>query len=590
MNTTLSRLCPLLLSLLLAAPALAACPTAPVAESSATAQQSVDELIRSGRERLDAGEPERAQALFEKASELDGGSFRTQVWLLRSWMDQWRSNETLDAIDALDRAGHEGPEMAYLYGMAFARRSQGNIAAGVTDNSIQMNFQDAIGFLETALAADADRFHDAYRPLALAHWYNLNLAAARAASEQDVARHPKAGEGFLLLGRVAMSQFVDAQQNELAEEAKEHWAAGRKAFEDAIQALGRPRELLRRSQLAQAHTQLGNALLWRAQDEGATEEERAAAKGTALAAYTAACGWDPQAVDLGRLFGTFDADEFLGMVDTGAAAFAKHFGAKDARDATLQWWLGYANYRLRKPADSEKAFAKAVEKWPDYANAWLYISLCRYDLKKFAGSLEALRQGWDTAPEAIVQTVLGERDRAVPILEYLVGWCVGEERLADAAFVSEVCAESVQDEPRFWNNTGLFLRDEGERIRRTERKPDPEALQDLFERSFEAYRRALDLAPDDPALLNDTAVMLHYYLVTDLELARTMYERARVQAEALLERKDLPAEKRDLYRIALRDSKNNLRALAKLMERRARAAEEAEKKKQEDETPADGQG
>jgi tetratricopeptide (TPR) repeat protein len=83
------------------------------------------------------------------------------------------------------------------------------------------------------------------------------------------------------------------------------------------------------------------------------------------------------------------------------------------------------------------------------------------------------------------------------------------------------------------------------------------------EKAYELYSKALALEPENPAYLNDTAVMLHYYLDRELERAKEMYKQANARAKVLLERKDLKPDERELYKIAERDSRNNLAKLEK---------------------------
>ena len=108
------------------------------------------------------------EPLVEAAARLDGNSMRTRLWVLRTWMDLDRSNDTLDAIDEMSRSGETGPEVDYLYGMAFARRALNHLSQGVTDASIQMNFMDATEHLKRALAASPKRFSDGHLSLATA--------------------------------------------------------------------------------------------------------------------------------------------------------------------------------------------------------------------------------------------------------------------------------------------------------------------------------------------------------------------------------------------------------------------------------------
>src|SRR5262245_65819363 len=74
--------------------------SAPKADAKASAAD-VDALIQRGRTLLDEGKPAEAERLFTEAADHDHGTISTRMWVLRSWMDQGRSNDTLDALDAL---------------------------------------------------------------------------------------------------------------------------------------------------------------------------------------------------------------------------------------------------------------------------------------------------------------------------------------------------------------------------------------------------------------------------------------------------------------------------------------------------------
>lgn len=70
----------------------------------------------------------------------------------------------------------------------------------------------------------------------------------------------------------------------------------------------------------------------------------------------------------------------------------------------------------------------------------------------------------------------------------------------------------------FWNNYALLCRDTGE-----------------YEESFKAYRRTLELTPDDPRIVNDCALLLQYHLKRDLDLAERWYIRAEDLSRANLD-------------------------------------------------------
>jgi tetratricopeptide (TPR) repeat protein len=98
-----------------------------------------------------------------------------------------------------------------------------------------------------------------------------------------------------------------------------------------------------------------------------------------------------------------------------------------------------------------------------------------------------------------------------------------------------------------WNNYGLVCRD----------------LQ-AFEESLRAYEKALVLTPDDPQVLNDTAVILHYYLHRDYERAQDLYEKSIEASTKMLETPDkLSPELKDATERVKKDATNNLANLAK---------------------------
>ena len=65
-------------------------------------------------------------------------------------------------------------------------------------------------------------------------------------------------------------------------------------------------------------------------------------------------------------------------------------------------------------------------------------------------------------------------------------------------------------------------------------------LGELWERILAAYERALELEPQNPNYLNDTAVVLHYYLIRDLDRARALYEETERCAERRLGEANVP--------------------------------------------------
>ena len=618
--TGLPRLAAALLawSLALAAPACSQEPPsgAPAPRQAAptvpATTEDVESLLARGRALLEAGDPAAAEEALSRASALDGGSFRTQVWLLRAWMELGRSNDTLDALDALRDEGRSGPALDYLYGMAFALRARQQVAEGADESSIRMNFADAVRLLSSATSADPEEYRDAFLPLAGAAWYVRDLERARAAAETAVSLAPRSSAARLALGRIAASRFHAALEAAAAGAGVEPGALGPErwgadvrapwdeacaAFEATIalveQALepaaapppttdpplpppGTPTTPPARSraQLVDAALQLGHLRVL-----GGLVEQAADAYGTAMA-------WEPGAVDYllvrERLASAGPADApgadgaFRRALEHGRAGFARRAPPEDPRDATLSWWLGTLLVAAGERAEGIGLLRQSVAEEPGYVNAWHHVGLAHAAEGELAEAADAFVRGWEADPAAMLAELRRAPAAGVPVLERLIG-ASHAERPAEAAVLAEMCAEAEPREPRHWNNMGLFLRRQALDLRDRPRQreggaPTPASL---FERSLAAYRRALELAPEDPQLLNDTAVLLHHDLERELGAADGMYRRAIALAEAALADPELPAADRERFATALDDARKNLTELEQLLERRARGEHRA---------------
>jgi tetratricopeptide (TPR) repeat protein len=362
----------------------------------------------------------------------------------------------------------------------------------------------------------------------------------------------------VIQGRILFSGYV-AEQDAAAKDAL--WKSTYAAFEKAVTLLGAPTEVPRQSLLAEVHVQLGNLHGWK-QDLAA-----------ATASFASAVGWDPSRVNFPQAYNVLGSSAFLAMCEDGSKRFSTRAGENDARNATASWWTGYAQFENAKWPECEASFRNAVRLWPAFANSWYYVYRAAFSQQRYAEAIEALYSFRRADPEGLVQTIAGDLGRNTGVLNGLVAWCADPEkqkgavRNEDAAMICDLFTRLEPDVSRHWNNLGLFLRDQGDALRmKRGAKPDPEVLADLWARSYAAYERALELNPKDPNVINDTAVMLHYYLKREYDRVEDMYRQSNARALEELARTDLSADDRAVIEIAKRDSADNLRRLKKWQE------------------------
>jgi tetratricopeptide (TPR) repeat protein len=310
---------------------------------------------------------------------------------------------------------------------------------------------------------------------------------------------------------------------------------------------------------------LGLALQYAEDDPGAEE------------AYAETLSWNPNTFDFGTYWGSLGPEAFTRVLSDGAARFTKRWGEETSSDATLVWWLGYAQFSAGAHEEAEAHFTSAVEKWPAYMNSYFYIGMTRYHRADYEGATEAWREHWTRNPGDLVGMVNSNPDLHRNVIVYTQAKCAeqGQPPLGmkpalnlEAAFLGEVLCAVDASKSKYWNDLGLFSRDGGAYLRARNKKGDAAEAQRLFERALVAYGRAQDLAPDSPHLYNDQAVVLHYYLERDYETAMELYEKSNAMAVAQLESGDLDEGEQGLVEIAKRDSADNIRKLKRKLEKK----------------------
>lgn len=551
----------------LAAPAPAA-PVAPLLPALTRTLDDYADAVAEGRAALIGGDLTGARRAFERAEGLDAE--RASFWLLRLQAAEGGYDEVLGTVSKRRRGGDRSDDLAYLSGWALLSKAQAEINGGGSGN-VAFLLQDAATQLGQAADADADRYGDALIGRAVALRLNGSTEEALEAGRKALESFPTALDALDVVGRGALATAAPLAEDEAqAERFGALLAESRGAFEAGLDAIGSTRDALLGSRAAQFAGQLATVELY-------AKDNPAAAK-----AYALAIGWDPAAADFGTAFGVLERDAFIRACEDGAKTFLKRYGKRDQRDATTQWWLGYGLFTTNEPDRMEQAveaFESAVAKWPGYTNSWYYLFRLNYDLKQTEAAITALREMRSVAKEQLAGMVQADA-YDISRLEGLVGQSFNAGRLEDSAEACRVLVLAQPENDRFWNNLGLFLRDAGDvRASRAKRTDEVEwaAIQELWEESWTAYARAVELDPESAPYLNDAAVLLHYNLQRDYDKALDMYAKATELAAARMEEDKFESpEEKDVWRLALRDSRNNRRALLQKIEREKQGGEDGE--------------
>ncbi len=156
--------------------------------------------------------------------------------------------------------------------------------------------------------------------------------------------------------------------------------------------------------------------------------------------------------------------------------------AAEERIPLLRSYKGFALTKLGLLQEAESAFFSALDRDPTLENA-------KKGLQKLMDRYWE-QMGGESAQEADFDHIRAFASRV----------CIVNPKAADC-----------------WNNYGFFARESGR-----------------YEESYQAYRRAMSLAPDNARILNDTALLLVYHLERDLDRAEEWLWEARDLAEEQL--------------------------------------------------------
>jgi len=227
-------------------------------------------------------------------------------------------------------------------------------------------------------------------------------------------------------------------------------------------------------------------------------------------------------------------------------------------NATLAWFTGYA-WRLGGDlAQRERRFGDALEAY-QRSGQWMGVAATLEP--SFAATSDAIRfavqvsSAWceldsgalDAASERLFALLRSERARrdepdglGRTLMHALAA--LGERRVEasdfeHAAAEARAVVAQVPDLGGWWNNLAFLLREYATQLE-AGKVPDGGARElrarETFRESWQAYRRAVELAPDDARVLNDAALVQVYHLRDNLAEAEALLARAIANGESQL--------------------------------------------------------
>ena len=288
------------------------------------------------------------------------------------------------------------------------------------------------------------------------------------------------------------------------------------------------------------------------------------------------------------------------------------------------WWLGRSQYELALESilanqddqyltfeAAEKSFARTREIEASYTDACLayeVISRCGkgwslYYGGDLAGSADAfwsMEELFEGGLQWEVQDRLWSGVRSLNFLlaKYNAAWEEVFDResdrsyaecfpnLEEAAALANRLFEYDSEDRNHGNNAGYFNRDiavqyETQGTSALEQEDNEDRARQLFalanehmELSFSAYVQAAKLSPQDARVINDTGLILTYYLQRDLDTAREYFDRSIAVGLPQLEAGIEDEEELTMTREAIGDAYQNLGVIALTIEGDAATAKE----------------
>lgn len=452
------------------------------------------------------------------------------------------------AVATLEDAGARDAKHAEAraaLGTFMLRHAENQIARGEL-RGLEINdaFLQAGYVLEEAVQL-GDAPLDAYENWSEALLNGGDRGNALKAAEAGVKAFPKEVRAFMQRGRVAVASANDSadvnKKVQLFEQAIADYEAAMKLDKKATAAC----------------IKLGETIILAsyADPEGGNPS---AARAEAAKAWGEALKRDQASVDLSAMCQWLHGE---------AVPLLQKIDKSKGKDATMAWYMGFAEYsgQPRNWDAVREHFEKALELEPSMHNCHFFLAQGAFDrgtqllaennnemnqAARNAYLYSAMRWGryLDTQGPVHRNATLAAADggaSTIANLKWIAGQAFMARRFEPAIQINKWITETTPGDVEAWNNLAFAYRDSGQ-----------------AENSLAAYAKSAELAPEDPQVLNDWAVIYHYYLKKEDEKAKDLYRKAiKLAEEILADDAALSTEDKQRIQVGLRDARNNLRKL-----------------------------
>lgn len=358
------------------------------------------------------------------------------------------------------------------------------------------------------------------------------------AAEKGLKKHSKSAPLMLQQGRVLMSQARESFK--MGDEK-----GGKKSYEKAEQTFRKAMKTA--PKMAAPCVRLGE-LQWTLFSEGGEPSMRE----DAINSWKMAAERDPEGVD-GPSLGAWLKADSIPIFD---------ILIEKQPDNVLHYWYRGTQYYNQGPTawpQTRDNFLKVMELNPSFTSAYFFLAngaMGRGAQLSTAGDQPTAEKAYTSAAkfwalylEGFAGQHFNEQKaagaQALKDSSDNMNWLSGKANdPLHRIILLKYATTAAPKNGDAWNNLALNYRDTGQ-----------------AERSRAAYHKALVLSPEDPQLMNDYAVIYHYYLRTEDAKARDLYTRAIERATEMLKTGSVPENDVNRIETALRDAKNNLEKL-----------------------------